>query len=128
MKQLLKKLLLASVLAFGFLVVSTAIAQTPECERLKEQLSGNVAALPQYCDIGSVYSRITFWLYYIIGIAAVVSIIYGGYLYMTSRGNDAQLAKAKNVLIWTIAGVVLALLAAVIINVVVNLIVDNRLT
>jgi FtsH-binding integral membrane protein len=107
-----------------------ASAQTTnqsECERLKSMLGGQSTSLPAYCDEAQVYNRITFWLYYIIGLAAVVSLIYGGYLYMTSRDNEAQLKKAKRLITWTIVGIILALLATVIVGIVVNLIINNTL-
>jgi hypothetical protein len=119
------------LIAIGIgLLPATAIAQTPECEALRQQLieygGGQVTQLPSYCDEATVYARITYWLYYIIGLAAVISIIYGGYLYMTAASNDEQRGRGKKVIIWTIAGVVLALLATMIVGVVINLIVDNR--
>lgn len=108
-----------------------ALAQTSDpCETLRQQFQnangGSVInKLPQYCTSSSIYTKIVNILYWLIGIAAVIAIIYGGYLYMTARGNAAQVAKARTVLTWAIIGLVIALLAAVIVNVIVKALVEN---
>lgn len=126
---------------FIFVAPATVFAQTPtqpqltpECQKLLEQIqnndggkySGLASQLPKYCTEGDVYNRIIGFMYYIVGVAAVISIIYGGYTYMTAGSNDTRKTKGKNIIIYTIAGVVVAALAVVIINVVINLIVDNK--
>lgn len=139
MKQYLIKFLLVSSLVTSFLLIpQTLLAQTSsqqiECARLKALIEGagngqgsSVANLPAYCDPMAVYSKITFWLYYIIGMVAVISIMYAGYMYMTARDNEAQLKKSKSMLLWTIVGVVIAVLATLIVGTVINLIVDNKI-
>lgn len=55
-------------------------------------------------------------IFYFIGILAVIMIIYGGIQYATSAGDAGKVAKAKNILIWSIAGLALAILAYAIVN------------
>jgi predicted permease len=106
------------------------VPDTWGCEQLKAQIEANggglSAELPEYCTEGDVYNRIVYWLYYIIGIGAVIMIIYGGYMYMTAGSNESQTKKAKNILLYTIAGIAVALVATTIIRVVINLIVENK--
>ena len=104
---------------------------TEQCEFLKNQLNNggfsvNGNNLPVYCTAGSVYKKFINFAFYAIGIVAVIAVIYGGYLYMTSAGNEAQTKKGRSVLIWAIIGLVVVLLAAVIVNVVINSLVENR--
>lgn len=134
MKNFILQLLfvLTVVVGFGSLpTFATAQTSSTECERLRDLIKNNgggqALKLPAYCDTGTIYTKITSGMYYIIGIAAVISLIYAGYMYMTARDNEAQLKKAKNIFIWTIAGLVLALTATIIVNVIANLIVDNKL-
>lgn len=47
----------------------------------------------------------------LVGIVAVAVMIYGGFTYLTSTGNPAKIAKAKNILLYGIVGVVVAGLA-----------------
>ncbi len=54
------------------------------------------------------------------GSIAFLMIIYGGFLWMTSHGNDAQVKKGKDVLTWTILGIALIASAYVITNAIFN--------
>ena len=40
---------------------------------------------------------------------AVLFLIYAGFMFVTARGNDTRLAKAKETLMWTIVGIVILL-------------------
>lgn len=133
---MLLQLVVAMTIVIGLsLVPSLAAAQLSgqqnECNELKALIEsgggGRADQLPAYCDTGTIYTKLTYWMYYIVGIAAVISLIYSGYMYMTARDNESQLKKAKTILIWTIAGVALALLATIIVGAVINLVVDNKL-
>ena len=48
------------------------------------------------------------------GVVAVVFIIWAGFLFVTARGNEEQLKKARSVFFWTIVGAVILLGAYVI--------------
>jgi len=59
---------------------------------------------------------------YVIGALSVIMLIYGGIRYVTSAGESARVAEAKNTIMYSIIGVVVALLAYAIVNfVIVNL-------
>jgi uncharacterized protein YacL len=57
-------------------------------------------------------------LIWFVGIIAVVFIIFGGIKYATSGGDEKKVASAKNTILYAVIGLVVALLAAVIVNVV----------
>ncbi len=128
--MILKKIFFVLTFTILAFVPTLVLAQTPECDALKAQINqyggGRAAELPAYCNEGVVYNKISSLLYYVLGIVAVISIIYGGYMYMTAGSNEQRKTKAKTILIYTIAGIVVALLAALIVNVVVNVVVDNK--
>lgn len=50
-----------------------------------------------------------------VGIIAVCVMIYGGFLYMTSNGDSGKAQKAKNVILYGLVGMIVALLAYTII-------------
>lgn len=50
----------------------------------------------------------------IISIGAVISLVYGGYLYITAGANAEQAEKGKRVIIYTVIAIVIALLSYVI--------------
>jgi hypothetical protein len=133
----IQKYFVGLALALTMLIPQVALAQikapannagattTDQCEFLKNQLiNGGFSVtqnnLPVYCTTGSVYKKFINFAFYAIGIVAVIAVIYGGYLYMTSAGNEAQTKKGRSVLIWAIIGLVVVLAAAVIVNIVID--------
>lgn len=52
----------------------------------------------------------------IVGVAAVIMIILGGFKYITSGGNDGSIAGAKNTILYAIIGLVVVALAQVIVK------------
>ncbi len=57
---------------------------------------------------------------FIIGIVAVIMVIYSGILYITAAGDAGKLAKAKNSLIWSIAGLAVVILSYAIVRFVIG--------
>ena len=55
-------------------------------------------------------------MYWIVGIVAVIMIIVSGIMYTTSGGDPAKVKKAKDALTVAVIGLIIALLAAVIVN------------
>lgn len=47
----------------------------------------------------------------LVGVIFMVLLVYGGILWMTASGNDQQVEKAKNIIIQSIIGLVIVLLA-----------------
>jgi uncharacterized membrane protein len=52
----------------------------------------------------------------IVGVVAVVMVIYGGFRYITSGGDSGRVGNAKNSLIYAIVGLVIVALAQVIVH------------
>lgn len=48
------------------------------------------------------------WVWLILGAAALASIIYSGLLFMTAQGDIGKLQKAKNAMLYSIIGILLA--------------------
>ena len=71
-------------------------------------------------DLGAIIKQITDVMFFIVGALAVVMIIYSGIRYTTSAGNPAGVTAAKNSLMYSIVGLVVAILAYAIVNFVVT--------
>jgi len=123
---------IAIVLSFLSPVLLPAAAQADTCDDLKKQFQNANASdlaekFPQFCSEGAVYSKVTTILYTLIGIAAVLAFMYGGYLYMLAGPNEAQKKKGLEVLKWAIIGVIVVIFAALLVNFLVKLVVDNKI-
>lgn len=62
---------------------------------------------------------VNFFLYFL-GFIATIMIIYGGILYVTSAGNDENVGKAKKILMYSVAGIIIILLSFAIVNTVIG--------
>lgn len=68
---------------------------------------------------GTIYdiiSRIMNWLLLIIGFIGVIGFVIAGILYLTAAGNEEQIEKAKTAMLYSIIGVIVALVGYVIIQ------------
>ena len=67
-----------------------------------------------------VITNITNTILYIIGIIAIIMLIFGGIKYITSGGDSQKVKDAKNTILYAIVGLVIALLSFAIVNFVLN--------
>ena len=112
---------------FGFNGDNLVVATSNLCsdvdgmkEETKEALGCNESVLSEK-DI--VQNVLTF-MYWIVGIVAVIMIIVSGIMYTTSGGDPARVKKAKDALTVAVIGLIIALLAAVIVNWVTGVLLD----
>ncbi|NCU30606.1 hypothetical protein EOL73_02280 [Candidatus Saccharibacteria bacterium] len=72
-------------------------------------------------ELTDAITKIIQVILFIVGVLAVVMIIYGGTQYLLSAGDTAKIEKAKNTLIYSIVGLVVAILAYAIVAFVVGI-------
>lgn len=108
--KLLKKIYLLIALIFNFLIIKTALAAEDIFSRLKRVR--DVTNLPE--TTATPQRIIVNIIVYILGFVALfflVSIIYAGYQWMTSAGNEEKLTKAKARLKNSIIGIFIIIAA-----------------
>lgn len=66
----------------------------------------------------SLVDLIFSWIPTILALTAFIGLVVGGFLYMTAGGDPAKAEKARKSLVWSITGLVLAILSFVIIKIV----------
>ena len=67
-------------------------------------------------DIGSIITSIVNILLFIIGAVAVIMVVIGGFKYVVSNGESAQVKSAKDTIFYAVIGLVVATLAYAIVN------------
>ena len=75
-------------------------------------------------DVPELIHKVINWALYLAGILAVIFIIYGGFLYITSAGNDAQAKTGRAALQNALIGLVIVVLSYMIVQIVYNFLVD----
>lgn len=66
--------------------------------------------------MGNFWSNVISTMLMVIGILAVVVIIYGGLTYVTSAGKSDQVTRAKNIIIYAVVALVVAVSAYAIVT------------
>lgn len=72
-------------------------------------------------SVGQILVNIMNWFMMILGIGAIISFVVAGIMYLTAAGDEGKTEKAKNLMVYAIIALVVALVGYVIVNTVVNL-------
>ncbi|MBU0649434.1 pilin [Patescibacteria group bacterium] len=109
-KNKTKKLILifSVLLLFSFFLPTLAGAITPNETGLGQ--TADEAGLPK-TDIASVIGSIIKTLLAVLGVIFFILLVYGGLLWMTARGNQEKVDKAKDALTNAIIGLLIILVA-----------------
>jgi energy-converting hydrogenase Eha subunit B len=120
--------ILASLLLFAVPTLAPAVVSAQGCStNTADQIavgaskasSGNVDCSSSdnaTTGIGNVAAHVVNIFSIIVGIVAVIMIIYGGFRYITSGGDSGSVGNAKNTLIYAIVGLIIVALAQVIVH------------
>ena len=118
---LLLGLITACFVSLGVLPGSVAVADDPFCD----SSASNEAKKAAGCLVnkGTVENKVTEVInifLYVVGVVAVIMIIYGGFLFMTSAGDAGKVQKAKNAILYSVIGLAIVVLAYAIVNFVIG--------
>lgn len=72
-------------------------------------------------DISELITKLINWLLMIIAMAATVVIIYAGVMLVFNQGNESRIKSAKTTLTWAIIGLVVAVTAFALVNIIQSL-------
>lgn len=108
-------MLIASVIALAGFSGASALtlkegAEAAKCDSCPADLFG---------DQG-VFRQITSTILYIVGIIAVIMLIWGGIRYVISGGDSKKVTDAKNTVLYAIIGLIISFLSYAIINFVID--------
>ena len=108
------------LIAASFIFVTPAFAAGDPCDstvsavREANGCDGSQDALP------GIVTKIINAIILVIGIVAVIAIVYGGVQYMTSTGNTDKIQKAKHTILYAVIGLIICVLAYAIVNIVIG--------
>lgn len=111
-KKILPKLLALLGIMGGFLILPSLVSAATVNLGLTPEV-GSAIGLGT-TDIRVIVARIIRNFFVLLGIIAVVLILYGGFLWMTSNGEEDQITKAKRVILNAVIGLAIILSAVAI--------------
>ena len=117
-------------------IVSSGVVVVQDFDAIFEEIQGEVGVTPtgefvlpdpeKFNQIGEntslrqyILNVLNFTLTFL-GLIAVVFIIYAGFLYVTSGGDDGNMEKAKKIILYAIIGILVILAAFAIVNTVIQ--------
>ena len=105
------------VFAFAFSLASVAFAQdaVPTSGILPPGFTlddpGEVGAIQDQGDLVDIIIRLIEWIAWIVGLLAVLMGLYAGILFITAGGDSGKVETARNILLYAIVGIVVAIIA-----------------
>lgn len=117
--QLVRNGFFAAALLFGVAAVALTPAQvhagSPR-DAVSEGVVGAGGGAPNQGAIENGIKNVVNVLLYLLGAIAVIMIVVGGIKYTTSNGDSSGVTSAKNTILYSVIGLVVALLAYAIVN------------
>lgn len=113
MKDMIKKITSSIV---GAISAASAFA-VPAFAQVQEGIDATAdSAGATETDLPEIINRAINVLLFIVGVAAVIMLIVGGIRYIVSSGDQQAVAGAKNTIIYSIVGIIVAILAYAAVN------------
>ena len=123
LKNILISTLTVAVMVFGVSIIyqtgNTEIAGAINSE-ITSGMNATSAGTSTPTDANVVIKNVTNIMFFIIGAVSVIMLIYGGIRYTTSGGNANSVTAAKNTIMYSIVGLIIAILAFAVVNFVVK--------
>ena len=123
----MKKNIIMTVLALVLSVSTLFFAGTPvqaeSCGSAKQCIDQGLSASGTSStpnSLSSVLTTVTNILLFLMGAVSVIMLIIGGFRYVTSQGDQTQVQSAKNTILYSIVGIVVAILAYAAVNFVIS--------
>jgi len=100
-----------AILVFNFLFLARRVVAQDDFQGVQFDPDGNIAKatkLPTRSPV-EVTIRAIQWGLGFLGLAAVIMIMYGGFTWMTAAGNEERVTKAKNIIKFSVIGLIITL-------------------
>ncbi len=113
------------IITIGLILLTTAClpVYAEETPNIQEELDyvGQHTSIESERDLPEFVGRLIKWAIGIVGVMLIAFLIYGGFSYATSAGNEEKLGTAKKIIVYAIIGVVIIGLAYVLTGYVIDM-------
>ena len=120
MKQTIKTLLLGLVIGSAFVAMPLVASSDIASAQVSDGLDMTKTTETGTRTVDNLIENVINILLWAIGIIAVIMIIIGGIRYATSNGDSNQVSAAKNTIMYSVVGLVIAIFAYAIVKFVID--------
>lgn len=125
--MLYKRLFFSLAIVFIFSAFLFAITPNISASTIKDQVCEGITATGGACDtagadtqVNNLVTTIINLFSWIVGIVAVIMVIFGGFRYITAAGDTGKTKTARDTIIYALIGLVIVALAQVIVSFVIT--------
>ena len=96
---------------FGVLAQDNPIGKINTDGSLVGEINMNTGQITTANDLVTIITTLVNWFAWFIALASVVMGLYAGFLFITARGEPAQIKTARGTLLWAIIGIAVAVVS-----------------
>lgn len=115
MKQISKAKVLAAVMCLAVVFTAVSPVSLPVYAGSKDEVQNGAKLVDgggsAKQDLPDIITTIINVMLFIAGALAVIMVIYGGIRYITAHGDEKQVKVAKDTIVYSVAGLIIAILA-----------------
>lgn len=67
-------------------------------------------------NLSTIVQNVMYWLLWLVGIVGVIGFAIAGLLYLTAAGDETRIGRAKNAMLYSIIGIIVALAGLIALN------------
>jgi TRAP-type C4-dicarboxylate transport system permease small subunit len=103
---------------FLFVVLGAAVLASASAHAQADKIltGANSVSDGATTDLTVIITNVINILLFLVGTTAVIMLIIGGFRYVTSNGDSSAITSAKNTILYSIVGIIVALAAFAIVN------------
>ena len=124
MKQISKAKVLAAVMCLAVVFTAVSPVSLPVYAGSKDEVQNGAKLVDgggsAKQDLPDVITTIINVMLFIAGALAVIMIIYGGIRYITAHGDEKQVKVAKDTIVYSVAGLIIAIIAYALVTFIFN--------
>lgn len=120
MKKLLLTILATGAIALSPLLFAGSVSAYDALGNACGAGGANPLCSANEGDVDSAITNITNTIIFLLGAAAVIMIIIGGFMYVTAAGDAGRIKTAKNTILYAVIGLIVAIFAWAIVSFVVQ--------
>ena len=116
--NIFKKVIIAVIIAVGLVAVPATIDAYAACSTPAACIQDGVKGTGSggSTDINKLLGTVVNIILFVLGAAAVIMIVIGGFRYVVSQGDSSAIKGAKDTILYSVIGLIVAILAYAIVN------------